>query len=467
MRPEIKEYNYDWMLASILDAAAKTADGTEKEYKRLMDYIPYFRGVLEPILNEGKPGITFLKMFNEYLQNIVHSHDNGKKLAMTTFCFSPAIFHAIDVVPSTLEILTTMGSLMWKRGNFDYLDYSVELGLTETACSAQRGALGAYLGGLATEIDFVVCDTPGVCDTNANSFSFAASYLDKPYYQLNYPQTLADGRTGQYHLDDYKEMIRFLEAQTGKKLDTNKLAEVLEEIKKQDKLIGDLEDMHQLKPTPLPVVYNLFIYAGRFMFSGLPLFTQLLQEMVAVAKKRAEKGLSGLRSGKEKIRAFMCYIDHYTLNMKFWDWLDAHSVAHLKKILSRTFADDSCYLEGLPGSSYGINTSSMDAMIDSIAQMNARLPMVRSIRGQFDKPNMWLDESISLAKTFKVDCVIYNGTPGCRNTWGMVKPFAMELEKRGYPTHIMNADAFDDRVESWEATMERLDEFFKVRGLLS
>jgi hypothetical protein len=30
----------------------------------------------------------------------------------------------------------------------------------------------------------------------------------------------------------------------------------------------------------------------------------------------------------------------------------------------------------------------------------------------------------------------------------------------------MYSDAFDDRVESWESTAERLDEFFKVRGLL-
>ena len=48
----------------------------------------------------------------------------------------------------------------------------------------------------------------------------------------------------------------------------------------------------------------------------------------------------------------------------------------------------------------------------------------------------------------------------------MVKPFARDVERAGFPIHIMNDDAFDDRVESWEATRERLDEFFRVRGLL-
>ncbi|MDA8404268.1 MAG: 2-hydroxyacyl-CoA dehydratase family protein, partial [Desulfobacteraceae bacterium] len=217
---------------------------------------------------------------------------------------------------------------------------------------------------------------------------------------------------------------------------------------------------------PLPVVYNLMIYAGRFMFAGFPQYTKLLTEMVECSNEKAKNGLSGLRSGKEKIRAFLCYIDHYSMNMKFFDWLDNHGVAHLGGILSRTFTEGSCYLDGLEGSAYSINTTSMDSMLNSIAQMNARMPMVRSIRGQYDKPGMWLDETLSLVKMFNVDCVIYNGTPGCRNTWGMVKPYAMELEKHGYPTHIMNSDAFDERVESWEATVERLDEFFKIRGLL-
>ncbi len=466
MRPEILEYNMDWMLCSIMMAASKTADGSRKEYDRLQPYIPYFSGILEPMVNAGKPGITFLKMFTDYLDNIVTAHDKGKKVALTTFCFSPSILYSIDVVPVTLEILTTFGRLMWRRGIVDYLDYCVELGLTETACSAQRGSMGAYLAGLGAHVDMVICDTPGVCDTNANSFTFAAAYLDKPYFQLNYPQTIGDERTDKYHLEDYMAMIDFLEKNTGKKLDLDRLKLTLDEIKIQDQLVSDLEDYHRLVPTPLPVIFNLFIYAGRFMFAGEPIYTKLLKEMLEVAGEKAAKGESGLTSGKENLRAFMCYIDHYAINLQFYDWLNDNGIAHLGGILSRTFNIASPYIKGLEGSGYSIDTSSIETMIDSIAQMNARMPMVRSIRGQYDKPGMWLEETLALAKMFKVDCIIYNGTPGCRNTWGMVKPFAMDLEKHGYPTHVMYGDAFDERVESWEASLERLNEFFNVRGLL-
>jgi hypothetical protein len=105
-------------------------------------------------------------------------------------------------------------------------------------------------------------------------------------------------------------------------------------------------------------------------------------------------------------------------------------------------------------------------MLDSVAALNSRMPMVKSIRGPYDAPNMWLEDTLGLAKLYSADFIVYNGTPGCRNTWGMVKLLARDTEKAGFPTHIMYADAFDERVQSWEATRERFEEFVAVRGLL-
>jgi benzoyl-CoA reductase subunit B len=466
MRPELKEYNYDWMMGKTLEAAANVPSGTRKETDLAMKYLPNYQGVADTFFNSGDPGIQLLHLLTQYFENILTARKKGKKIAVTTFCQTPAIFYAMDVVPVTFEILTALGGLIWKRGLFDYMDYCCEVGMTETSCSSQRGAMGAYLARLGEEIDFVVCDTPGVCDTNANAFSFAATYLDKPFYQLNYPSTLGDRRSEKYHLDDFKEMICFLENHTGQKMDYDRLAEILEEVERQDELIGELEDMYMLAPVPIPPLFNLAMYAGRFTFCGHKAFTQLLASMHAWAETRAQKGLSGLKSGKERLRVYMCYIDHYTVDMNFWNYLEDRGIASLGSILTRNFRDVNTYTQRLPGSGYHVDVSSPESMIDSIAQMNARLPMARSIRGPYDKKNMWLEETLAIAKLCRAQCVIYNGTPGCRNTWGMVKPFARDIESQGYPVHIMYGDAFDDRVESWESTRERLDEFFQVRGLL-
>jgi hypothetical protein len=129
---------------------------------------------LQPLFDLGEPGILFMKGFAEYLNSIMTAHETGRKLALTTFCQSPAILYALDIVPIVLEPMTVAGTLVRKSVTGEFMDYCVEAGFTETSCSSQRGALGAYLAGLAQPPDMVVVDTPGICDTNANSFAFTA-----------------------------------------------------------------------------------------------------------------------------------------------------------------------------------------------------------------------------------------------------------------------------------------------------
>ena len=91
--------------------------------------------------------------------------------------------------------------------------------------------------------------------------------------------------------------------------------------------------------------------------------------------------------------------------------------------------------------------------------------MVKSIRGPYDAPNMWLDDTLIMTKLLKADFVVYFGTIGCRNTWGMVKPYARDLERQGIPALVMYSDAFDDRVQSWDAVTDKMSEFIHLRGI--
>jgi len=467
MRPEIKEYDFDWMLHKSMHIAYNSLKGSKNEYQRMLNYMPYFRGLMDLLSKYDETGVLFIEMVKEVIDEMYFAHSNGKKLCMTTFCFSPIVLWSMDVVPIVMEPLTVLPSILWKRGTYDFMNYCFEVGLSETSCSSQRGALGAYLAGLCKPVDFIVFDSGGVCDTNANVFAFSSSLLNKPMYQLDYPASFLDEKTKEYHRKDYYGLIDFLEEQSGNKLDMNKLKTGLEETHKQDMLISQIDELQMLKPNPLPPMFNLFIYAGRFLATSRPSYTKLLESMLEYAQKNADQEKSGLISGKEKCRAFFCYIDHYSADARLWTFLDNQGVTHLGSILSRFFPDHSPYLKNdTKNSGYKINTQNLDNMIDSLAEINARSPMVKSIRGPYDSPYMWLEDTLAMAEMYQADCLIYSGTPGCRNTWGMVKPFARDTEKHGYPTHLMYSDAFDERVESFETTSHRLDEFFKIRKLI-
>lgn len=466
MRKELQEYNYDWMLWALFSTASKLRNSTEKEYSYLLHAIPSFQNVSRALMDQGEVGVGLARMVASYLDNIMTAHKRGKKIAITTFCFNPALFYAMDVIPITLEVMTVLGTLVWKRGTAAYLDYANEAGFTETSCSSQRGSLGAYLAGLGEKIDFVVCDSPGVCDTNANSFAFAASYLRLPLFSLDYPPVLTGARASEYHREDYKDLIAFLEKQTGSKLDVGKLRAVLEEMNRQTDIISEIEELCTLVPSPVPGIFQFFIYACQFLFAGLEDSTHVLELILKQVKENVARGVPGLRSGREKVRVLMCYIDHYTTDMRFWDLLEKKDVAICQSVLSTFWQKGAPYAGGREDEAYSIDTSDLYSMIDSIAATNSRMPMVKQIRGPYDSPGMWLTDTLAVAKVYKADCIVYSGTPGCRNTWGMVKLLARDTEQHGYPTHIMYSDAFDDRVQSWEATASRLEEFFRVRGLV-
>jgi hypothetical protein len=465
MKRETREYNYDWNIWSIIENASLTYDGSRKEYESLLGLIPHFRDVLEAIIGQGEPGILLMKLLAKYLKKAITAHDEGKQVAITSFCFAPPILYAFDVVPLLLEPMTVFGTFILQRGTSEYLDYCCEVGFTETSCSSQRGALGAYLAGLGVRPDMIVCDSAGICDTNANSYSFASAYMDIPFYQLSYPPTLTDERAGAYHRQDFRGLISFLEEQTGRKLDMERLRDVVNEIEKQTELINEFTEFQTLVPSPIPSVFNLFLYSGNFLMGGTRDFTDLLEAMLKKIRENAERGISGTSSGKERLRGFFSYIDHYTTDLRFWNFLDRNDISHLGCILSTFWEDGAAYSAERKDAAFRIKKDSLDDMIDSLAMQVSRMPMVKSVRGPYDAPNMWLDDTLVMTSVMKADFVTYFGSMGCRNTWGMVKPYARDLERRGIPTLIMYADAFDDRVQSWEAVTDKMSEFIQLRGL--
>ncbi|MFW6414985.1 MAG: 2-hydroxyacyl-CoA dehydratase [Thermodesulfobacteriota bacterium] len=469
MRQALREYNFDWMLWQTFDLASKMSAASSREWEQSMKYMPGFRDVVQEVLQTGKPGEIFMDICARYMQNLVNAKENGSKNAITTFCFSPAIFYAMDINPICLEVVTVMMTFIYKRGTSEFLDFCNEVGFTETSCSSQRGTLGAYLSGMGADIDMIVTDTPGVCDTNANAFAFASAYLDIPFFQMDMPFELTGERNDYYHREDFKSLITFLQEQTGKKLDIDRLRSILGELEKQDRITAELDDLAMLVPNPLPVSFNLMLYACRFLFAGKPECTRVLEAMLEIGRENARLGKSGLKQNEEKLRPFFCYIDHYAQNLKFWQMLEDLGMSYTGNILSRYWTPhygkvkDYDLGEGV----YQIDKSDLDTMIDSLAAQNSRMPMIKSIRGPYDAPHMWLQETLALAKMYSADLIVYSGTPGCRNTWGMVKLLARDTEKAGFPTYIMYSDAFDERVESFENSRERFEEFLNVRRLLT
>lgn len=466
MRQEMYEYPFDWMMAKSVGLVTQATENSRSETEQMFKYLPYFNKTLDVFFRQGDALKPFFKMANRWIDEYYNAEKYGMKRVLSTFITNPIVFHAMNLNQINVELLTVFANYLYHRGAYDFMDLCVEKGFTETSCSAQRGTLGAYLAGMAKDFDAVVCNTPGTCDTNANSFAFISNYFKKPFYFLDFPSRLPGEDVVAYQNKDYKSLVAWLEKTTGHTMDFDKLAALFEETDKQQAIIQEIQEMMTVVPCPLPSFYNFMLYVGYNIMLGQPEYTELLEAMRNVAKRNLKAGVAGTPSGKEKARGYVIYIDHYNADMAYWNWMDEFELTHLGMAINPTFYRGQPYLKGNEEMGWHADTSNKEAMLNSLADMGARQPMARSVRGPYDGPNMWLEESLTMLKYYKADFAIFTGTYGCRNCWSNIQSMANDLEKHGYPTIICAADSIDERPQSWVQTQAEMEEFLNVRGIV-
>jgi len=468
MREILKEYQWDWKLWAMLNGTAGMENGTENELFTLLQFMP--PETQERMIRRaagGEATALIEKANAKYYENILTAHERGKKIALVTYNFSPAIVFAMDIVPICLESLSGAIINAFTKGIGEALDYCTEVGFPETACSGQRTGLGPILAGLTEKPDMVLYSTSGVCDSNAAAYAFAAEYLDIPAFQMNYPPELVSEDTDDYQLEDFKALLAFLEDQTGTKSNPEKFFQVCEEINRQDKLLTEIQDLETLVPNPVPSSHNLLLYASNLFYKGIPIGSEIMQSILENAKENAKNGLAG--NGSERLRGLWCYIDHYCDHGKYYFELAKMGISHVGSMMTDFWQPNApISRDGKEAETYGeIDLTDMDSMLLGLVGQTSRLPMTKQIRGPYDAHAMWLEDTLSAVKVFKADFMVFMGTMGCRNTWGMVKPFSREMERAGIPTLISYSDSFDPRVESADTMLDKVLEFLKLRGLLT
>ena len=184
----------------------------------------------------------------------------------------------------------------------------------------------------------IVTDTPGVCDTNANAFAFAAAYLNKPFFQLDMPPVTGRTRSDEYHREDYKALIAFWKSRRGKSSIRTDSAKFSGRSQSRMRSSAELEDLARIVPNPLPVSFQpdgVRVAVPLLRHAGMHRRARI--DAQDGARKRRERYFR-LHGGVEKLRAFFCYIDHYTNNLQLWQMLDRNGICYQGNILSRSWA---------------------------------------------------------------------------------------------------------------------------------
>jgi len=331
----------------------------------------------------------------------------------------------------------------------EHLEAAENEGVSSDMCSMTRLPIGAYILNQLPE-PFAFISTGHPCDSGRSSNQIL-NYLcgrDVPVFATDSPYATGEAGVDQYTRDLW-DMVRFLEKHLGKKMDWDRLKELVEEVNQFNHYLKETAEMHRNVPSPgLGFVSLIYTWPLRLFAPGSPEGTQYAKALYDISRERIGKK-SRKQAKKEKIRVIIT--GPPVIFTDFYRWMEKEFGAYVvADYLVQTVNPE-------------IDTSSEEAMIRGIAQDNMLLGMARQSHGPVE---LIAEDLESIIDAYAADCIISYGNIACKHKNGVPKIFKDICNKSGLPSLLMKTDLFDKRVNSEEEIKRQIRDFFIDNGLV-
>ena len=385
--------------------------------------------------------IEAMKCALENLEAVVRASEEGRQLGWWMFCTSPELFYAFDVQPLCFDP-TISGSgdliMLWN-------DTAVDMGFPADICTVAKASLGAIALGMVPKPDIIITSSHP-CDaiiTGYASYKRLPLLKDVPMFSLESPYVNGE-RAESYMVREFKSLIAFLEEQTGKQLDVDRLKGFVEESNRANEYWLEVADLERAFPAPhnfsLLGAATLAFWFGMALPQGTFAFKKLAEHL----RKRVAEKKGGIP--QEKIRVFW-YDVFPTFAPTLATWMEQEWGANIVVDLV-----SQCNYEP-------VDTSSLDSMLRGLGRKWWATPMARQHRGPVD---FFTEDMVRLIMDYKIDCVIFPGHVGHKSvgsSMGMLREVCRDL---GVPFLALECDVYDPRVTSEEVLRTQIEEFFKT-----
>jgi bcr-type benzoyl-CoA reductase subunit B len=264
------------------------------------------------------------KITDEYMEEAFHAHDLGKLIGYTTAISPVEIFVAHDVVPIYPEN-HAVANLTAKKG-VELCSVTENLGYTSHLCAYARSDLGyretgkTVTKGIPDPDLFLACNAQ--CFTLTKWFQVLARRGDLPVFVFDTPEHIMDKKAREeivkYCVLQLKELIGFLEEQTKKKFDYDRLKEVMKYSAQSSILYKKFLDMAQYKPSPISIFDALIGMAIAVYRRGTPECVEYYQTLCDEIQEKVDKGIGVLQNEKyrlywENLPVWFKFSDHAKL----------------------------------------------------------------------------------------------------------------------------------------------------------
>ncbi len=390
--------------------------------------------------------LPIMRILLEYLKhNIEPIKRRSKPLVYLGWCVSPEFLRAFDVHYIIPEAYSVTGSWMGQDVSIHLLETVEAEGGSIESCSASKFGGGAYFTGQMPDPDIIVTSSHP-CDSGVSFYPTVENLTGAPMFVLDTPYDTTEGAY-RYFEKNLRSMIKFIEKNTGQKMDWNKLKASCEELNRTNFYLQELTAMTRAIPSPVSSQLLTVAWAMKLMGSGSPHLTEMARRMYEASKKRLERGEGWVKD--EKIRVI--WWDVPIAYISLYPWLE-------KEFGAMVVGGD---LMGRCNTPY-VDTSTEESMMLSLAKVHLHASMVRNVRGTYE---LFMDEFEQIISEYSGDCFIFVGHNGCKHGWGYGRIKKDVCKRMGMPALHMSSDYSDCRNTSEESLKKQITDFFVGNGL--
>lgn len=392
---------------------------------------------------QARPTVKSEELYYQYMadynQRIAQAREEGKLLAGHTV-FAPAeLFFALDIVPMHLE--STSGTITILLNRYaEHLNAARAFGLTPECCSAHRILAGTFCLKALPRPDFLVW-TSQACDNTTKSGDALMELYDIPGFFLDRPYRFVESQVT-YYARQMRDLIAFLEEKAGKKMDYDRLREIL---KCSIRMMNLYHEMYELrKAVPAPMRNRSFMnqMVIEWAYCGTPEGITWFETVRDEIQENVRNGRGAC--SQEKYRLLSLFLPPMYEN-KLLDWMEREYGAVIA-------------MDPMSSWPHPIEIDTSDP-VEGVARLSFYRAASRLLHGPGDE---FIQDALRNARAFQVDAALYFAHIGCRQACALIKGTKDTLSRElGLTTSVIDMDLMDPSFAPTDQLKEKLEEFFE------
>ena len=381
----------------------------------------------------------YYQMLSNYFTRLLDARENGDFIAAHTVFFPAELIYALDLVPMHTETTTWMTSLFTGECS-DLLSAGASLGLASEICTPHRGLAGAFALGAIPRPDVMLWSNM-VCDNTAKSGELIMKVVNCPGFFIDHPFKDSPEEK-KYLVGELEDMVHFLEEQSGRRMDWDRLSEIVARMDRQITLIREINELRKNVPSPFRSRGFLELITVDYLFPGQPDAIEYLETLKQELTEMVNNGEGAVPD--ERFRLMTLFVPPMYL-IGFLDRISQEFGA--VSVIEPFFTY------------WGEGTLDPARPLESVAEKSYMLPEMR-MYGPLDERA--LNAITDCTTQFRVDGAIYYADVGCRHSCATIKLFKDTLSEVDVPVLTLDCDVVDPTITSQEEVREKMEQFFEL-----